>query len=274
MTAMATREHPGKDFVVEQGWDRYASRDHAIWRALFERQSRLVQGRACREYLDGLGALGVAADGIPDFRRLNDVLGTATRWSIVAVPGLVPDEVFFAHLAERRFPATNWIRPPEQMDYLEEPDVFHDVFGHVPMLANPVFADYLEAYGKGGLKALRLGSLPHLARLYWYTVEFGLIRTVEGLRIYGSGIVSSKGETVYCLESEKPKRVAFDLRRVMRTRYRIDDFQPLYFVIDSFEQLFEATAPDFTPLFAWLKGQDDIEPGALVQGDRVIVIGT
>jgi phenylalanine-4-hydroxylase len=256
--------------VIDQGWVDYGAEDHAVWRSLFERQAKLLPGRACPEYLEGFAKLGVAADGIPDFQRLSDVLDRATGWRIVAVPGLVPDPVFFQHLAERRFPATNWIRRPEQMDYLQEPDVFHDVMGHVPVLMHPVFADYMQAYGRGGLKALRLGALTKLARLYWYTVEFGLIRTDEGLRIYGSGIVSSHKETIYCLESPKPKRIAFDLLRIMRTDYRIDDLQDVYFVIDHFDQLFEATGPDFTPYYDALRRLSDIAPGELVAGDQVI----
>ena len=226
-TVAAPRSEDGH--VIDQGWAGYTGQDHAIWRRLFERQSKVLRGRACGAYLEGLRGLAVAADGIPDFVRLSDILERATGWRIVAVPGLIPDDVFFSHLAGRRFPATNWIRRPEQMDYLREPDVFHDVFGHVPLLLNPVFADYLQAYGRGGLKALRHGALAWLARLYWYTVEFGLIRTPGGLRIYGSGIVSSHAESLYCLESRKPNRIAFDLLRVMRTRYRIDDFQECYF---------------------------------------------
>jgi phenylalanine-4-hydroxylase len=256
------------DDSFRQHWDAYTAEEHAIWRTLFHRQEAVLKGRACAEFLDGIARLGVCADGIPDFRRLDEVLGAATGWSIVAVPGLVPDEVFFAHLAERRFPSNCFIRRADQLDYLSEPDVFHDIFGHVPMLVNPVFGDYMQAYGKGGLKALGLGSLHHLARLYWYTVEFGLIATGEGPRIYGSGIVSSKGESVYCLEDPRPKRIAFDLMRVMRTRYRIDDYQESYFVIDDFAQLFEATRPDFTPYYAALKTLEDIEPGAVLPEDR------
>jgi phenylalanine-4-hydroxylase len=184
------------DFTIDQNWAAYGTAEHAIWRHLFERQGKLLQGRATPEFLDGIDRLGVAAEGIPDFRRLNEVLDRATGWRIVAVPGLVPDDIFFGHLANRRFPSTCFIRKPEQIDYIEEPDVFHDIFGHVPLLVNPVFADYMQAYGAGGLKALGLGSLKKLARLYWYTVEFGLIRRPEGLRIYGSGIVSSKGESI------------------------------------------------------------------------------
>lgn len=257
------------DCVIAQDWDAYSTRDHTTWRKLFERQSRLLVGRACDEYLTGLDQLGVCADGIPDFRKLNDVLGRTTGWQIVAVPGLISEEVFFAHMAERRFVATRWIREPEQMDYLQEPDIFHDVFGHVPLLTNPAFADYLQAYGRGGLKALRLGALDMLARLYWYTVEFGLLCTQDGPRIYGAGILSSKGESIYCLDDPKPNRVAFDLKRILRTRYRIDDFQETYFVIDSFEQLMGETAPDFAPIYRELGELPEIEPGDIQPSDTL-----
>lgn len=253
---------------IAQDWNSYSAQDHATWQQLFERQSELLIGRACREYLDGLDQLGVCADGIPDFRKLNDVLGQTTGWQIIAVPGLIPDAEFFGHMAERRFVATRWIRAPSQMDYLQEPDIFHDVFGHVPLLTNAAFADFLQAYGRGGLKALRLGSLDMLARLYWYTVEFGLIRTREGLRIYGSGIMSSKGESLYCLDDPKPNRIAFDLKRILRTRYRIDDFQETYFVIDSFEQLMGETAPDFTPIYHELADLQEIEPDGVQASDK------
>ena len=256
------------DFTIEQNWQGYSEEEHAIWRLLFERQQRLLIRRACREYLDGLGGLGVAADGIPDFRRLSDILDSATGWRIVAVPGLVPDDVFFAHLARRRFPSTCFIRRRDQLDYLQEPDVFHDVCGHVPLLMNPVFADYLQAYGEGGLEALGLGHLQRLARLYWYTVEFGLIATEEGLRIYGSGILSSAGESIYCLEDPRPRRLRFDLRRIMRTRYRIDDYQQLYFVIADFQELFDATRPDFAPIYREIAIQPDLEPSARLGQDR------
>lgn len=258
------------DFTIEQDWQNYSAAEHAIWRLLFQRQQRLLAGRACREYLDGLDALGVAADGIPDFRRLSEALDRATGWQIVAVPGLVPDAVFFAHLAERRFPSTCFIRGPDQLDYLQEPDVFHDIFGHVPLLMNPIFADYMQAYGQGGLKANGLGNLQRLARLYWYTVEFGLIATSAGLRIYGSGILSSAGESVYSLDDPRPHRVGFELRRVMRTRYRIDRFQDTYFVIDDFDQLFEATRPDFGPVYRELAALPDLDPESVLGGDRLL----
>ncbi|HEV2303747.1 MAG TPA: phenylalanine 4-monooxygenase [Stellaceae bacterium] len=258
------------DFAIEQDWRGYAAEEHAIWRLLFERQQKLLRDRACREFLDELDGLGVAASGIPDFGRLSGILDHATGWRIVAVPGLVPDEVFFALLARRRFPSTCFIRRRDQLDYLSEPDVFHDICGHVPLLMNPVFADYMQAYGEGGLKALRLGHLPHLARLYWYTVEFGLINTEEGLRIYGSGILSSAGESVYSLDDPRPRRIRFDLRRVMRTRYRIDDFQECYFVIRDFAELFDATRPDFTPLYEEIARLSDLDPGSLTGRDRLV----
>lgn len=258
------------DFTIAQDWASYTAEEHDIWRTLFRRQESLLRGRAAAEFVAGISDLGVAADGIPDFRRLSDVLGRATGWSIVAVPGLVPDGIFFEHLANRRFPSTCFIRRRDQLDYLQEPDVFHDIFGHVPMLVNPVFADYMQAYGQGGLKALGLGALHNLARLYWYTVEFGLIETPEGLRIYGSGIVSSKGESVYSVEDPRPNRLGFDLMRVMRTKYRIDDFQSTYFVIRDFEELFEATRPDFTPYYAELGKLADLEPETVLPSDRVL----
>jgi len=256
------------DFTIEQDLQGYSEEEHAVWRSLFERQQRLLAERACGEYLEGLGALGVAAGGIPDFRRLSDVLDDATGWRIVAVPGLVPDDVFFTHLAHRRFPSTCFIRRRDQLDYLQEPDVFHDICGHVPLLMNPVFADYMQAYGEGGLKADSLGHLQRLARLYWYTVEFGLIATEEGLRIYGSGILSSAAESVYCLADPKPRRIRFDLWRVMRTRYRIDDLQQTYFVIDSFQQLFDATAPDFTPIYREVAALAELDPDLLLKEDQ------
>jgi phenylalanine-4-hydroxylase len=254
--------------TIEQDWSRYTQDEHAIWRDLFERQQRLLAGRACREYLDGLAGLGVAAGGIPEFAGLSDILDQATGWRIVAVPGLVPDDVFFGFLARRRFPSTCFIRTRDQLDYLQEPDVFHDIYGHVPMLMNPVFADYMQAYGEGGLKALRLGHLKQLARLYWYTVEFGLIATPVGLRIYGSGILSSAGESIYCLDDPRPRRLRFDLRRIMRTDYHIDRYQETYFVIDDFDQLFAATRADFAPIYRELDALPEIAPAEIAAGDR------
>lgn len=262
--------------VVEQPWASYSAADHRTWGQLFERQRALLVGRACDEFLAAQDAMGLSADEIPRFDDLNVVLGAATGWQLVGVEGLLPELDFFEHLAHRRFPVTWWIRRPEQIDYIAEPDLFHDLFGHVPLLMNPLFADYMQAYGRGGVKAHGIGpqALVNLTRLYWYTVEFGLIDTPQGLRIYGAGIVSSKGESLYCLESDAPNRLGFDLPRVMRTRYRIDDYQKTYFVIDSFEQLIQATAPDFTPLYAELEHAEALPAGRVLDGDRVFQRGT
>jgi phenylalanine-4-hydroxylase len=256
------------DYSVDQDYAAYTPDDHDRWRRLYRRQVELVPGRACEEYVRTLDGLDYAS-GIPRFDTVSRALGAATGWQLVAVPGLVPDIVFFEHLANRRFPVTWWIREEREFDYIVEPDVFHDFFGHVPMLFTPAFAGYMQAYGRGGLKAAALGALEWLARLYWYTVEFGLVRAREGLRTYGAGILSSPSEIDYAVSSSKPRRVAFDLRRVMRSRYRIDAFQETYFVIDSFDQLFEQTAPDFTPLYAELAGLGDLAPDAALPSDRL-----
>jgi phenylalanine-4-hydroxylase len=259
------------EWVIAQDWDAYTPAEHATWNALFARQSALLSTRAAPEFLDGVEFLRRGKPGIPDFADLSDRLSVLTGWSVVAVRGLIPDEVFFDNLARRRFVAGRFIRKPEQLDYLQEPDVFHDIFGHVPLLANPVFADYMQAYGEAGAKARQFGAIHRLARLYWYTVEFGLVREGDGLKAYGAGIVSSRSETLYALESAKPQRLAFDLKRVMRSNYKIDGFQQNYFVIDSFEQLLKETAvTDFAPLYSELQGVADIEAGEMVTGDEVI----
>jgi phenylalanine-4-hydroxylase len=262
--------------TVEQPWADYTRGEHEVWATLFRRQREVLRGRACNEFLENQARFGMTPDAIPKFDDLNRVLRAGTDWEIVGVEGLLPDPVFFDHLAHRRFPVTWWIRKPEQLDYLSEPDLFHDLFGHVPMLLNPVFADYVQAYGRGGVKAHQLGdeALLHLTRLYWYTVEFGLINTPEGVRIYGSGIVSSKGESIHCLESDSPNRIGFDLERIMRTQYKIDTYQQTYFVIDGFQQLMDATKPDFTPIYARLRGQPDFPASEVRDGDRVIQRGT
>ena len=262
--------------VVEQPWRDYGTDDHRTWGTLYARQRELLVGRACDAFLQAQDAMGMDARAIPRFDQLNEALSAATGWTLVGVEGLLPEQDFFGHLAARRFPVTWWIRRPEQIDYIAEPDLFHDLFGHVPLLMDPRFADYLEAYGHGGLKAHGLGAaaLQNLARLYWYTVEFGLIRQDDGLRIYGAGIVSSKGESLYSLESDVPNRLGFDLERIMRTRYRIDSFQKTYFVIDSFEQLMRATAPDFAPVYARLEGQPGIPAGAVLAEDAVFHRGS
>ena len=263
------------DWTISQNWDAFTADEHAMWDRLFARQSEMLPGRASEAFLRGIDVLRLEKPGIPDYRALNARLMAATGWQVVAVPGLVPDDVFFDHLANRRFPAGNFIRTPQQLDYLEEPDVFHDVFGHVPMLADPVFADYMVAYGEGGLRSLKFDALKQLARLYWYTVEFGLIREAGGLRIYGAGIVSSFAESVFALDSDSPNRIGFDLARVMRTDYRIDDFQQNYFVIDGLEQLLDTTVnTDFAPLYAANAALPPIPIADILPGDAVITRGT
>ena len=263
------------DHIIPQNWAAFTRQDHATWDTLFARQSALLPGRAATPFLAGLDTLKLSKPGIPDFAELSDRLHALTGWSVVAVPGLIPDDVFFTHLANRRFPAGNFIRRPDQLDYLEEPDVFHDVFGHVPLLGHPVFADYMQAYGAGGLRSLHLGALHKLSRLYWYTVEFGLINEDGNLRISGAGIVSSAAESHFALESDSPNRIGFDLARILQTNYRIDDYQQSYFVIDSYEQLLRTTLDtDFGPLYAALETQPDHAPEALLQSDHIITRGT
>lgn len=262
--------------VVDQPWDDYSDVDHGVWKALYQRQREILVGRASDEFLQAQDMMGMSPDRIPRFTELNAVLEAATGWTIVGVEGLLPELDFFEHLANRRFPVSWWIRRPDQLDYIEEPDLFHDLFGHVPLLMIPAFADYMQAYGRGGVKAHGIGTdaLANLTRLYWYTVEFGLIRQHDGLRIYGSGIVSSKGESIHCLESAAPNRIGFDLERIMRTRYRIDSYQKTYFVIDSFEQLMDATRPDFTPIYARVATQGAIPAGDVLDSDHVYQRGS
>ncbi len=262
------------DWTIDQGWANYTPAEHAVWKTLFERQSKLLPGRACDAFVQGMHDLPIGAEQIPNFEALSEVLHKRTGWQVVAVPGLVPDEVFFEHLANRRFPSGNFIRKPHELDYLEEPDVFHDVFGHVPMLMNPAIADYIQAYGQGGLRAKSLGVLDKLARVYWYTVEFGLVKQADGLRIYGAGIASSYTESVFALDDASPNRIAFDLERVMRTLYRIDDFQETYFVIDNLERLLELAHIDFAPLYDRVRSAFDFEPGTVLPSDKVYSTGS
>lgn len=257
------------DYTVAQHWERYTQAEHDIWRTLYARQIRMIERYAAAEFIEGTRTLNASPDRIPDLDETNRILEPICGWRMVPVPGLIPEEQFFAHLAHRRFPVTVWIRKPAELDYLVEPDIFHDFFGHVPLLTHPSFAKFMEAYGRAGPKAIAAGGLKMLARLYWYMVEFGLIRTPQGLRAYGSGILSSKGETAYCIESPKPHRIAFDLERVLRTDYLIDDYQQTYFVIDSFEQLFRAGYDtDFAPLYRQFAATKALDPSVILVTDR------
>jgi phenylalanine-4-hydroxylase len=257
------------DYTVDQDWDAYSRAEHELWRRLYTRQVALAPRYACDEFCETLARLDFS-EGIPRFDVVNEKLARATDWRLVAVPGLLPDLTFIDHLANRRFPVTVWLREPEEFDYIVEPDIFHDFYGHVPLLFQPVFADYLQAYGRGGIKAHALGAIEMLARLYWYTVEFGLIETPKGIRTYGAGILSSAGELPYCIDSPDPNRIGFDLLRIMQTRYKIDTFQETYFVIRDFKQLFDATAPDFAPYYEQLRGREPFAPSAVLGTDRVL----
>lgn len=261
-----------EDYTCPQNWSAYTAADHDTYRRLYERQSALLPGLASQAFIDALPALGVR-DRIPRFEEINERLKPATGWEIVAVPGLIPELPFFQLLADRRFPVTDWIRTPAEFDYIVEPDVFHDLFGHVPLLFNPVFADYVQRYGEGGIKAHHLGAGELLSRLYWYTIEFGLIREPQGLRAYGAGILSSSGELRHSVTSPRARRIGLDLVRCMRTRYKIDDYQATYFVIDSFQQLFDMTAPDFTPVYESVRSSGELSADASIASDSVITLG-
>ncbi|MGE5370119.1 MAG: phenylalanine 4-monooxygenase [Chloroflexota bacterium] len=261
------------DWTIDQNWASYTTEEHDRWNRLFARQAKVLPGRACDAFFSAKQKLELSRAGIPDFAELSERLAALTGWSVVPVAGLIPDDAFFDHLANRRFPAGAFIRPEHELDYLSEPDVFHDVVGHVPLLADPIYAQFLEAYGKGGQRALQRGQLHNLARLYWYTVEFGLIATPQGLRIFGAGILSSPGESVFSLEDSSPNRVAFNLERIMQTKYIISDYQQTYFVVESFEQLLQECYQDFGALYDDLRLQPDIEAHELHPGDRVISKG-
>ena len=256
------------DYTCPQDYARYTAADHDTYRRLYQRQAALLPGLACDAFIAALPRLG-EPERIPRFEAINERLHQATGWEIVGVPGLIPELPFFSLLASRRFPVTDWLRRPDEFDYIVEPDVFHDLFGHVPLLFDPVFADHMQAYGEGGLKAHRLGACEQLSRLYWYTIEFGLIRQPNGLRAYGAGILSSSGELQHAIRSPEPKRLPLDITRAMRTRYKIDSYQQTYFVIDSFQQLFDLTAPDFTPIYEALRDLPDLPVGAA--SNQVIV---
>jgi phenylalanine-4-hydroxylase len=265
------------DYTLAQPWEAYSDAEHALWRRLYRRQSALLPTHATRAFYEGLGRLGVEPERIPRFDAVSTQLARLTGWRLVGVPGLIPEAQFFAHLAARRFPVTIWMRRPEEIDYLAEPDLFHDFFGHVPLLADPVFAGFVAAYGRRGveLMAARPALLEPLARLYWYAVEFGLLREGDGgLRAFGAGILSSHAETRHAVGSPQPLRIAFDLDRVLRSGYLIDGFQRTYFVLDDLQSLFAAIeAPDFAARCAGAAAAAAIPPGERCAGDRVLMGG-
>jgi phenylalanine-4-hydroxylase len=254
---------------------RYSHDEHRIWDDLYERQMKLIPGRGCKEFMFGLDRLDLHRGGVPNFNEISEELRGLTGWSVVPVPMLIPDHVFYFHLANRRFPAGNFIRSREQFDYIQEPDVFHDVFGHVPLLTDPVFASYMEAYGRAGWKALKYNRLKALSALYWYTVEFGLILEEGQMRIYGAGILSGPAETVYSLESQSPNRIHLNVDRVMRTDYTISDLQASYFVIESFRELFHMTEQrGFEPIYEALAPGFQYAKTAALDTDHIYHRGT
>jgi phenylalanine-4-hydroxylase len=257
--------------IIDQGWQNYTAQDHQTWATLFTRQNDVLKGQVCSEYLTGLKTLGISAEGVPDFEKMNQNLRKATGWEVVAVPGLIPSKPFFTMLSNRQFPAGNFIRKPEQLDYLEEPDIFHDVFGHIPLLTNSAYADYMQAYGCAGEAAIANKGVKFLARLNWYTIEFGLIRNDGETKIYGAGIVSSYGEARYALGDPSSNHLQFNLDRVLRTGYYIDDLQATYFVIDSFEKLFEECIDrPFVPLYEECRNSPGYTPFEILDSDVVL----
>lgn len=266
--------HLGEDWL-EPAQTCYTGEEHAIWDALFARQLEVLPGRACSAFLRGLERLDLGQGGVPDFARLSSALDTLTGWSVVPVPMLIPDHVFFWHLANRRFPAGNFIRTRDSFDYIQEPDVFHDVFGHVPMLTDPTYADYMQEYGRAGWKAMGHNRLKALGALYWYTVEFGLVQEAGGLRAYGAGILSGPREAVFALEARSPNRIMLNVDRVMRTDYVIDDLQPTYFVIESFSDLYHQTVKrDFDRLYRALGPGFTYANTAVIDVDDALHRGT
>jgi phenylalanine-4-hydroxylase len=267
--------------IIDQGWSAYTQDDHDTWKALYDRQMEVLRPRVCQEFLDGVVALGFTPNQIPKFSEVNERLKALTGWQIVATKGLVKSKAFFDMLKDRKFPSGNFIRSKEQLDYLEEPDIFHDLFGHIPLLSNSAYAEYMFEYGKGGERALKYKTTKNLARLNWWTIEFGLIRKNDTLKLYGAGLASSFGEAQYCLDDPSAHHIHFDLERCMRTKVYINDMQPCYFVIDSFEDLFEkAVSTDFSPMYKSFKGMEGIEkadeflPFEIQDSDQVIRVGT
>jgi phenylalanine-4-hydroxylase len=267
--------------VIDQGWNDYTPDEHDTWKVLYNRQMDALRHHMCPEYLSALDVLGFTPDAIPNFNEINERLRALTGWEVVATRGLIKSKPFFDMLTDRKFPSGNFIRRKDQLDYLEEPDIFHDLFGHIPLLTNPSYADYMHEYGKGGEKAMKYKTTKNLSRLNWWTIEFGLIQKPDGVKIYGAGLCSSYGEGRYCIDDPSAHHIKFDLERCMRTRVYINDFQPAYFVIDSFEDLFkQAVYTDFSPMYEHFKGLGGLEaadeylPFDIVPGDKVIRKGT
>lgn len=264
-----------EECIIEQNWGAYSASDHNTWKTLYNRQLETLKARVCEEYLEGLKTLHLVADTVPDFAQMNKYLRAATGWEVLAVPGLIASKPFFSMLANRQFPAGTFIRTPEQLDYLEEPDIFHDVFGHIPLLSNCAYANYMQEYGRAGLAALEHKGIKFLARLNWYTIEFGLIKNNGEVKAYGAGIMSSYGEAKYLFNDPSANWLQFEIDRVLRTGYYIDDLQASYFTIDSFESLFkQCIERPFIPLYEKFRAMPALTPFEIVEGDTVLRKGT
>lgn len=237
----------------------YTAEEDSVWRDLYERQIKIIENRACDEYIEGLRVLNLPTDRVPQCTEVSAVLTKATGWAVAPVAALIPFDEFFTLLANRKFPAASFIRSREELDYLKEPDIFHEVFGHCPLLTNQVYADFVQKYGELGLAANQKERML-LARLFWFTIEFGLINTSAGVRIYGAGILSSKEETIYALENPVPQRKPFSALDALRTPYRYDIKQPIYFVIDSYHDIFDLIHTDIMGLIRESQALGEFSP--------------
>ena len=264
-----------EECISDQNWAAYTPQEHHTWGTLFNRQMKVLEGHVCSEYFSGIKTLGLFADQLPDLEKMNRNLRASTGWEVLAVPGLIASRPFFTMLANKQFPAGTFIRTPEQLDYLEEPDIFHDVFGHVPLLTHPPYAAYMQAYGEAGLQAMDHKGVKFLARLNWYTIEFGLVKDSGDIKAYGAGIMSSFGEAQYVRNNPSPNFLQFDIERVLRTGYYIDDFQASYFAIDSFDALFEeCISRPFLPLYEEYRELPQLSPFEITDSDIVLRRGT
>ncbi|WED42209.1 phenylalanine 4-monooxygenase [Legionella cardiaca] len=242
-----------------QGMINYSDEEHRIWQLLYERQMKIIPGRACDEFVHGLSSLGLSPSGIPQLPDVSRHLKALTGWEVAPVAALISAREFFQLLAERRFPAATFIRCEEEIDYVQEPDIFHEIFGHCPMLTDPVYADFVCNYARRVL-SLPEEEWPLLQRLFWFTVEFGLIKTSKGLRAYGGGILSSISETPYSVESDVAMRVLFDPVVAFRMPYRIDMLQPVYFVIDDYQMLYDFVEADIVQFIERAKALGEYPP--------------
>lgn len=257
------------DWSMPQNWEQFSDSDHARWSEFAAKQTKALEGLASDTFIKGVRALELDKMGVPEFDRWNERLRDVTGWEVVAVPGVIPNEPFFKMLAERKFPVANFLRQGPSFEYSDEPDMFHDVYGHMPMFLDPTFGEFMTAYGRAGLRAERQGMSDWLGRLYLHTVEFGLIQDGGSLRAYGAGLMSSFAETVHALKSDAPRRLQFDLPRLMRTDWPFDEFQPTYFVIESFDALLEEMeTTSLKHVYEEVAGLPLIPIGESVAGDR------